>query len=366
MASPLVEEPPLLRNFENLPPLPFPQPQIPVGGRLAHFATVWQTVTNNQWVLSIVKRGYKIPFVDHPPLSEIPIFFQQTQNLQLEEEINNLLQKRAVEEIYPESPGFYSRVFLVPKKNGKLRLIIDLSTLNKHIFTQSFKMKTQRKVRNAIQKHDWAISLDLTDAYLHVLVHKKSRRYLRFTVGDRIFQWRALPFGLSTSPFVFTALMREIAMFLKMRAISLFPYLDDWLSKNQNQLTLLEHRHFIIQLISSLGLIINKEKSDLIPSQTFVFIGMEFLTHLNIVRVPQDRVLNIIQSVCQFSQKMTVSARQFLSLLGHSPTITSHHNFSKPSTSSLLVEQSNSFSRRGSNQKTTPFSSTLHRCQSSG
>ena len=39
-------------------------------------------------------------------------------------------------------------------------------------------------------------------------------------------------------------------------------------------------------LINSLGLIINYEKSDLVPAQVFTFIGMEFLTHTNIVRVP--------------------------------------------------------------------------------
>ena len=47
----------------------------------------------------------------------------------MEEEVNSLLKKRAADEILPESPG-YSRIFLVPKKNGKMRLIIDLSTQN--------------------------------------------------------------------------------------------------------------------------------------------------------------------------------------------------------------------------------------------
>ena len=48
----------------------------------------------------------------------------------LEEEVQLLLDKGAMEHIKPEVPGFYSRIFLVPKKNGKLTLIIDLSRLN--------------------------------------------------------------------------------------------------------------------------------------------------------------------------------------------------------------------------------------------
>ena len=243
-------------------------------------------------------------------------FFHQSQRPELAEEVNNLLQKRAVEEIIPESPGFYSRIFLVPKKNGKLRLIIDLSTLNHYVLTQSFRMETQKKVRNSIHPKDWAFSLDLTDAYLHVLIHPMSRKYLCFTLNNKIFQFRALPFGLSTSPFVFTQLMTAIASHLHNKAISLFPYLDDWLSRNQNRRLLLQHRQFIIHLISALGLIINQDKSDLIPSEDFVFIGMEFHTLQNVVRVPKDRVPPLLQLINFFLQLKTVTARQFLSLLG--------------------------------------------------
>ena len=313
---PLVEGPLTVQDNEVPPPLPHPQPMIPVGGRLAHFAHFWQNITSNQWVLSIVKRGYRIPFKELPPLSSQPIFFHQSQRPELAEEVNNLLQKRAVEEIIPESPGFYSRIFLVPKKNGKLRLIIDLSTLNHYVLTQSFRMETQKKVRNSIHPKDWAFSLDLTDAYLHVLIHPMSRKYLRFTLNNKIFQFRALPFGLSTSPFVFTQLMTAIASHLHTKAISLFPYLDDWLSRNQNRRLLLQHRQFIIHLISALGLIINQDKSDLIPSQDFVFIGMEFHTLQNVVRVPKDRVPPLLQLINFFLQLKTVTARQFLSFLG--------------------------------------------------
>ena len=71
-----------------------------------------------------------------------------------------------------------------------------------------------------------------------------------------------------------------------------------------------------IELIMSLGLIINEEKSDLVPSQNFVFIGMEFLTHKNIVRVQLDRVQGILELLLWFKKQKQVSARVFLSLLG--------------------------------------------------
>ena len=72
--------------------------------------------------------------------------------------------------------------------------------------------------------------------------------------------------------------MVAITTHLRVRAIILFPYLDVWLVGNQCRLELIKDKEFTLRLITSLGLIINQEKSDLVPSQNFIFIGMEFVT----------------------------------------------------------------------------------------
>ena len=171
-----------------------------MGGRLAHFAEKWEEITDNKWVLSIVRNGFRIPFIKIPPLSSVPIRMSQSSSPFLREEIENLLNKRAVERVQnPETPGFYSRIFLVPKKNGKFHLILDLSLLNRYIEKQAFKMETVKSVRQAMRLDDWAVSIDLTDAYLHVPIHRKSRKYLRFVHEDQVYHFSALPFGMSLS-----------------------------------------------------------------------------------------------------------------------------------------------------------------------
>ena len=171
-----------------------------MGGRLAHFAEKWEEITDNKWVLSIVRNGFRIPFIKIPPLSSVPIRMSQSSSPFLREEIENLLNKRAVERVQnPETPGFYSRIFLVPKKNGKFRLILDLSLLNRYIEKQAFKMETVKSVRQAMRLNDWAVSIDLTDAYLHVPIHRQSRKYLRFVHEDQVYHFSALPFGMSLS-----------------------------------------------------------------------------------------------------------------------------------------------------------------------
>ena len=258
-----------------------------MGGRLAHFAEKWEEITDNKWVLSIVRNGFRIPFIKIPPLSSVPIRMSQSSSPFLREEIENLLNKRAVERVQnPETPGFYSRIFLVPKKNGKFRLILDLSLLNRYTEKQAFKMETVKSVRQAMRLNDWAVSIDLTDAYLHVPIHRQSRKYLRFVHEDQVYHFSALPFGMSLSPLIFSKLMDVIAAFLRQRAISVFPYLDDWLIKNLIHNRLITQTKICIQTIQSLGFLPNLKKSDLFPAQKFTFIGMEFLTQQNLVRVP--------------------------------------------------------------------------------
>ena len=223
----------------------------------------------------------------------------------------------AVERVQnPGTPGFYSRIFLVPKKNGKLRLIIDLPLLNRYIKKRAFKMETVKSVRQAMRLNDWAVYIDLTDAYLHVPIHHQSRKYLCFVHEDQVYHFPALLFGMSLSPLIFSKLMDVIAAFLLQRAISVFPYLDNWLIKNLICNRLITQTSFCIQTIQSLGFLPSLKKSDLFPAQKFTFIGMEFLTQQNLVRVPTDRVQNLILTIKKIMSAKHVSARTFLSLLG--------------------------------------------------
>ena len=111
---------PKSKKKKNQPfPLPIlPRPDIPVGGRLVHFVEQWGELTHNKCVLSIVQEGFRIPLKSTPPLSSVLISLSQSSSPLLQEEIAELLQKQAVERVQdPATPGFYSRLFLVSKKN---------------------------------------------------------------------------------------------------------------------------------------------------------------------------------------------------------------------------------------------------------
>ena len=120
---------------------------------------------------------------------------------------------------------------------------------------------------------------------------------------------------MSLSPWIFTKLMEVIAARLRQRAVSLFPYLDNWLIRDLIRNRLISHTKYCLQTVQNLGFVPNLKKSDLIPAQKFTFIGMEFLTQQNIVRVPADQVETLILTIKTILSQTRVSAQNFLSLL---------------------------------------------------
>ena len=119
--------------------------------------------------------------------------------------VSQMLKKDAIYHLRDcATPGFYSRLFLVPKTGKKWRPVIDLSVLNGYMLVPTFKMETAEIIRNSVTKGEWLVSIDLKDAYLHVPIHSDSQHLLYFHVDKRTYQFKALPFGLATAPLEFT------------------------------------------------------------------------------------------------------------------------------------------------------------------
>ena len=149
----------------------------PVGGRLSNFVEGWKRITNDPYVLSIVAKGYRLGFTSPPLLRQIPWERRSPQDpkevLGMREQITLMLQKNAITEVPPDSPGFYSNVFLVRKASGGWRPVIDLKNLNAHIHAPHFRMFTTSSVLSSVEKGDYSFKIDLQDAYFHVPFSKQ-------------------------------------------------------------------------------------------------------------------------------------------------------------------------------------------------
>ena len=129
----------------------------------------------------------------------------------LGDRVVGMLAKGALEIARDPGPGFYSRLFLVEKVSGIWRPVIDLSHLNEFVQLTPFKMETVSSVLLSVREGDFLASLDLKDAYFQILIHRSSRKLLRFTSEGTVYQFQALCFGLLTAPQVFTRVFSVVS-----------------------------------------------------------------------------------------------------------------------------------------------------------
>ena len=296
----------------------------PVGARLRNFPREWDNLTTDRYVRSIVRDGYRVELISAPPLSPVPmkLFRDTEQSNALLREIMSLLDKGAIEELDPRSlsPGFYSRLFLVPKTDGSHRPVFDLKSLNQFVHKEKFKMTTSRTVTNAMHKGDWAVSIDLKDAYFHVPIHVRSRRLLRFAIatndGLRVFEFRALPFGLTSAPRVFTKVILPLGHHAHLHAVCLLQYLDDWLLRSPNKSLLARQTSWLLDIIRRVGFVLNVAKSQLTPTQRLIHIGVEYHLDLGLMFPPMTRVQKFEDKISTLMSVPITTAYFFLSLLG--------------------------------------------------
>ena len=80
-----------------------------------------------------------------------------------------------------------------------------------------------------------------------------------------MYQFRALCFGLSMAPQVFTRVFAIVSKWAHQRGVRLLCYLNDRLVVAESR-ELLHHQALLLQLCINLGIVINWAKSDLQPS----------------------------------------------------------------------------------------------------
>ncbi len=126
---------------------------------LVDYFAAWKLLPNvSQWVLRTVERDYRIQFGSLPPrLNGVnSTLVGPEQALVMEREVDTLLGKEAIKVVPPHEreSGFYSRYFIVPKKDGGLRPILDLRQLNHSVSRLKFKMLTLKQVVSQIRSVD--------------------------------------------------------------------------------------------------------------------------------------------------------------------------------------------------------------------
>ena len=188
---------------------------------------------------------------------------------------------------------------------------------------QSQQIHQGRKIQNGDTRNDpdllqigeWVMSIDFKDAYFHLPVQNQSRKYLRFHVEGKTYQFKALPFGLSTAPLEFTVMTKEVKLMALQKGIRIHQYLDDWLVWARSYQTCLQHTQTLVALCQDLGWLVNMEKSELDPKQVFDFVGNQFNLKEGKVRPTLDWWQTLTTKIRELLTGLTCLVRQLMTLI---------------------------------------------------
>ena len=291
-----------------------------VGGRLKNFYDKWRSLTSDPYILNAVK-GYKLEFDpnEFPTVrgKELYNLSRSSElNSQIEEEISRLLAKNVIELCEHENGEFISNIFTRPKKNGSLRVILDLSDLNTGILYQHFKMDNIHTALSLLSPNCYIASIDLQDAYYSVPVHPSSRKYLRFYWQSKLYQYKALPNGLSSAPRLFTKMLKPVFAQLRTEGHVVMGYLDDTLIIGRSKDATQRAVSATTKLLTELGFLIHPEKSVLSPGLDLEFLGFHLNTrsmHITLPREKQDDIYEVCTSLLSLA---TPSIRKVARVIG--------------------------------------------------
>lgn len=90
-----------------------------------------------------------------------------------------------------------------------------------------FKLKGIKEALDFVQKDGFMFKFDLSSGYHHIDLHPSMFKYFGFSWSGKSYVFTSLPFGLSSAPFIFTKILRNLVRFWRERGIYIVLYLDD-------------------------------------------------------------------------------------------------------------------------------------------
>ena len=146
----------------------------------------------------------------------------------INEEVGKLLQAGAIRE--GEYPEWLANVVLVKKANGKWRLCIDFTDVNRACPKDSFPLPRIDLIVDATAGHELLSFMDAFSGYNQISMDPDDQEKTSFVIGQGTYCYQVMPFGLKNAEATYQRLMTR--MFQKQIGASMEVYIDDMLVKS--------------------------------------------------------------------------------------------------------------------------------------
>lgn len=137
--------------------------------------------------------------VGYPP-TKIPIAIRDP----VKKELDRLVARNAIVEVHTiDNRASINRMVIVEKQNGKIRLCLDPSDLNKQIIRKPRLIPTIDEVCSKLSEKKFFTVFDLSEGYHHLALDEESSWKCCFSTPFGTYRYLVLPYGLSSSQDLF-------------------------------------------------------------------------------------------------------------------------------------------------------------------
>jgi hypothetical protein len=153
-----------------------------------------------------------LPHLDHtvPPKAQAMRRLPLALRDKVITELKRMEQEGVLEKI--NSSPWVSTMVVVPKPDGAVRICCDLSDVNKAVIPDKYPLPTNEELSQFFSGAKYFSKLDLKWGYLQMELQPEIRYITAMITPIGLYQWKRLPFGLSSAPSCF---QKTISMILE-------------------------------------------------------------------------------------------------------------------------------------------------------
>ena len=152
------------------------------------------------------------------------------------EEVSKLLTVGFVREVY--YPDWLANVVLVKKANGKWRMCVDFTDLNKACLNDSFPLARIDQLVDSTTGHKLLTFMDAFLGYNQIKMAKEDQEKTAFITSQDLYCYKVMPFGLKNAGATYQRLVNK--MFSKQIGRNMEVYVNDMLLKSKEELAHLD------------------------------------------------------------------------------------------------------------------------------
>jgi hypothetical protein len=174
----------------------------------------------------------------------------------IREEVRKLLQAGFIEEVY--HPVWLANPVVVPKANGKLRMCIDYTNLNKACLNDPYPLPRIDQIVDSASRCDLLSFIDAYSGFHQIKMARDDRRHTAFVIVDGLYCYIVMPYGLLNALPTFARAMNITLGDLVRDIVEV--YVDDIVVKTRESNSLLENLAQVFDKLRATSTKLNPEK----------------------------------------------------------------------------------------------------------